>query len=1395
METNQFVTNPIKIIKWSKHDNKWTNQTFVILGPRSSAVVKEITKKNKKSNLLREEFGTNYTQILEFDSTIGGSDTIDISEFVSMDDIEYNTKSHSPNKKSEEDTVYIYDMVLFPEDKISDLKYKINKFFGIPMFRQHLWYTIKDQGFPLKYILYQAGSIVPINMTQDIINAKESDLKESILGIPVNMFLYKNKDQSKIESFDQFTLLGEIYRENNILEYNLVDLDTFINPIRGDLSQLSKNDKYQLSILYHSFILKYYPQLNLAAFEEYIDEPSLSASYPQLEPSMEELKYIDKQQELMNELYNLYSDYPDEIHSVDNELQKSLTTTTMKISSHYKGKIINFRVLFDLFELTPVVDAMKLYDIYDARHIILDKYYEDHKKSNEKMIPGVLYMRVIVSQMPYQKLNLFIYPNGAYAVESSWNEELMYQFDNVNHIVHMHITPVIKKINSFKNAIMYMSEAQLPYIDKSNIKYIDISMSIFWKHAVSSELFKSIRHILDEFVAAHIIQEKQVEKNMFTYFFKKGMYELEAKRIEKQSTLDNYYAYLFNSDIRQKWYALFENIRVLSVVHRFSDVKFDISGIKEDEYHIFIRYIILLFVKFKQTQHIKDKNNDTDARMKSKPLNSLKEQDPELYNLKRHGSSIVFSKICQKPFQPSLLTEEQYNKLSGKSRDSIVKYWNFTTNTSAYYQCPNAKLPYIRFITDKHPKGYCIPCCKKTPLSDNENDKQHIIYNTCLQDGKCTKKDIQKSSSRYIMSYGKPIDIGRLSHLPETTLEPLFYDAQADPEQGRESDEYVMEAKYYLYGIPQNYPNGANSVGYLYALANSLSLNLDELVRDTIGRIKKFPNHFHLLLSGKIIQHFVTYKDLCQALYNAFISHSSLSDLDVDWNLIFIDIALLYYEINTIVFEDRDTVIQLRIPDYMTQPSDFRYINHKHLIVLYNYGSKHWNPIYIIHKDIYFRTGIIDSKLYNAKSEVVQLIVDIIKHKFTIEIQSNKITFNIINSFIATTNYKIKTIYVTYDNLCYAIAVDGVGYIPIHLSYIKFDDLGIDISFSAKDIQPAKLDALDVFMNKYNLWVAKESEKSGYTLVDVPVSKHITQRVEPIYPYITVEKWLITSRGTCCGFLNAGLNYYIQPISVQAGQKHTRVEAIMINYDPLAINQLLETHMNNNRMVEDERVKTINIALYNKYSYNLLLLEFIQYFNHQRNTKLRNAIKKLIARTNFQKSIHEFFTDVNNLISQYSGMDPSGVLFHADIDKVKSFISEFVSSGKNKKVLLEIIDNDHFNFDNMHLEQLKKMPKNQIKEQLYKIASSLVDTSRKINTKQFEFPNILSNCSDDNDYCTKHGLVLSKSKLNEYLSIMSEEMKNPFVEKYMFSPLFIDTLVDYFKFIKRPNETVEIEFL
>ena len=159
--------------------------------------------------------------------------------------------------------------------------------------------------------------------------------------------------------------------------------------------------------------------------------------------------------------------------------------------------------------------------------------------------------------------------------------------------------------------------------------------------------------------------------------------------------------------------------------------------------------------------------------------------------------------------------------------------------------------------------------------------------------------------SRYIMSYGKDIEPGRLSRLPENSLESLFYETYSVKNQGIDQ-ECVTTDGYYLYGIEQNYKNVKN-VGILNIIIHATETNIYDFINDIIKLIKMTPNKFRILLDGDINKYFKNMNDFINTLRNIFLTPNpiddSVNESGIPWNDIFINILYLFMNINIVFFQ------------------------------------------------------------------------------------------------------------------------------------------------------------------------------------------------------------------------------------------------------------------------------------------------------------------------------------------------------------------------------------------------------------------------------------------------------------------------------------------------------------
>ena len=108
-----------------------------------------------------------------------------------------------------------------------------------------------------------------------------------------------------------------------------------------------------------------------------------------------------------------------------------------------------------------------------------------------------------------------------------------------------------------------------------------------------------MKTIIDDFSAAGIIKPI-IDGETNEYYFSKGMYCFDPVRIEKSTVIKNYYEYLSNGLIQQKWNIIFNRTRITKFHHRLNSIKVEIMGVALLEYEIFFMYMKTLFFIYTQ---------------------------------------------------------------------------------------------------------------------------------------------------------------------------------------------------------------------------------------------------------------------------------------------------------------------------------------------------------------------------------------------------------------------------------------------------------------------------------------------------------------------------------------------------------------------------------------------------------------------------------------------------------------------------------------------------------------------------------------------------------------------------------------------------------------------------
>ena len=811
---------------------------------------------------------------------------------------------------------------------------------------------------------------------------------------------------------------------------------------------------------------------------------------------------------------------------------------------------------------------------------------------------------------------------------------------------------------------------------------------------------------------------------------------------EKFNPVKNQYDYLIDNNIHNKHNNLTYKTKKISFLHGYSYIRINITGIKEQEFKTAYTYINTLMNGFSFKNSVKNVKSS---------LKSLKEIDPKLYDLKRlYNTNALYSKLCQGDKQPVIYDSD------GKNR---VKYKNFTTGEDNYYGCTSDKYPYINFIVNSHPEKFCIPCCYKLNPKDNEDDKKNKIFKECIKTNTYVDDSLYNKKTRHILTYGKMIFPGRLSKLPEDTLEGLFYDTYSKSVNGIDK-ECETDKGYFIFGVIQNLKNIQN-VGILFCISHSLNKNIINFIEETIIKIND-NDTWKLLLDGNIISYFETKKLLVSTLYHLFVE-DNITDLDI-WDSLFYDIALHYWDIDIIQFVDNksadndDNSIVLDIPSNITNYDDV--ITNKKKLILIRLNKKEVYPIYIIEQDLYFRYGNIYKKLYNNQDKVVLDIINIYDHYFNNNYVQNKLDLSTLSRALIKTKYKVVKYYINIKNKCYGvdIKINNIKfYLPILYSSFKFNDVEVDYKTKNKQL-PSWL-----ILNKF--------------------MKIINRDIK----YITIDKWILYDKKVI-GFLSDNINIYIKPITIKRSKEIKICNYFIMYYDIFDINDKI---VNNNKPVLNKRDKTISKSLYNVYLYKILCMQFINYKKSLKNVTIRNKIKDVIKNLKISNNnlnelgnilLGEYVDDyinIRNIIKNY-------------IDNININSDNIVFKNKkfNTSKLLDVIDNTHFNFDNKIIDSMILLDNKSLEKKLYDIFKKI--TINKIPDFSNDFPNILEPCKDELFYCNKKKLLINDKNLKELITFIAIDMKNELKYKYMFNDLLIFNNINYFNFINRNYEHIDI---
>lgn len=921
-------------------------------------------------------------------------------------------------------------IIIFPQNKISELKDKIFLATDIPPCFQHIW-TEKQGAIGYEIIF---GS-----QHMNIDARRIPTIPETVLSTPIITTFASRSDDLQVISNDMFILVGSI--SGTIF---VTDMRFYV--AAGDKSRYSYilSDQSVLNFIYYGFVVPFFPMNSKQMFVEFLASEKDLKKYPIAFPSVKNVESVmTREISLMRDIYSFQRST---IKSHRKNISMFIRKVTLDCLQYENVPIINSRALFDELELNDEMNACRVSLVLEGKiHIIQKTFGESEFQYNPQQdVVNVVEIQFVDD---VNHFSFFIEPNGHYSVEM--DTSVPTTVEQVKEIC----------IDIMKRAIGVISRGKsvrsgFRIFPPTDINLSNISTTIVYNRFISDAGFKKIKETLDEYDRANFIEIKSKEDHDVTCVFKRGIYRKNIlTSLEKIVTLPNHYDYVSNVAVINRLRVLLARTYLTKIFHSTSGLHISIDNMESDEFKM-IEVLILYLCK-----DVSGKESDlANLQRSSRQVKTLHEQDPKLYDFKSVGTNQPYSKICQKNSQPIMFSQSLLNEMPQSVKKKSTRYINFTTNKPTYYYCPNPKYPHLRFITGKHPDNYCIPCCKMLPAPSSPSNPKSKIHSTCLSQHVLQPNTQSQISSRYITSYGFPLMKGRLSRLPEGILDDLFYENINRTEQFC----YYGE-NYFIYGT-------GDDKSFMHCLSTSMNMSNEDLADKVASMLTES--------KIKIISPSLQLNDTINKLR---FSPNSLSQ--DTW----VRIAKIIFSINVLCFvDDGDGSIFLQIP-HGVRHADIVVDPLQRTIIVVRKGDE-FMPIFLINTDIYFRSGVISKMLFDYNDEPIQMTISMIKDYMETQLRiGTSISLDIMKRFLSEGTYTIINYFANRMGQIYFIKIHSNFHkrtfeIPIEESPYDMKTVGNNrVFFTSPDIHTTSTD-IQAFFDSFNKWSAGEMRKRNIVL-------------------------------------------------------------------------------------------------------------------------------------------------------------------------------------------------------------------------------------------------------------------------------------------------------------------------
>lgn len=1207
----------------------------------------------------------------------------------------------------------------YPNDTFTSVRNKLYISTGIPPYRQHILYKYGgSSGYNSLYTIQASTEIIAHNMMDNSVSMTSNTL----VGVPIDKRLYNAKNDLSITMRDCSTQLYDCINDKYVDTVVIVDLYTVLSPNNVSVQEIL-NNAYQKDLLYYGFIMKYYPILPYNGFTQiYEENTSIEYTYPHLKPKFSQLETMYKKEKAL--MAGIISSI-----STMNKIRPKHPYNIVSATACFMMPTMDTRIFTDRYVLTDDHVFLAYIITIGSKTFLVTKKLATYTGSIN-FVPSKLPTGAIFIQTRDGVKITIGKTNGT--IEMRFNESDQMTYDTLHEHISKIYKPLVKYIKKYEQLLIIdgsVDDIKKPVITSSNV-YLK------WPEPIYSEDFIKMKDYLKTvYGEAGIATIKNVNPGSYDLSMIHGAICCLTGRLIS-SNITNQYDYYTDMEYRNKVnQASYRNIQIQQHV---GNTVIYCSSIGECEYEMLqnlLSYMIYKYVsEHSETKPIIDISNRTEGRK----IERLKNIDPDLYSLKRYDPDAkVYTVKCQLQKQPTVYSAKEIKSLPEKVRNKLVKHWNYTEKTPAYYHCPNKKYPYLSFHPHDHPLGYCLPCCKKKVPSISS--KQYIIDQACrtapyMVTSKAYETIVSEveQTLQHVLIFGKFIPIGRESNIPSLISKIIK----------------TSTSKYRLVGVKQSLPLIRNA-GFIYSIIEALGITMDELVKDIADVLNE--STFQLLDIGN--KHNIrSHVELIDTIIAVLLERDmkTLVDItEINWITLFSELLYLAYGLNVVMFNESESglfdVQVIKTTELAITTSE----KLNEYVILFSFDEGTYP---LIDWSLTSHEGIEGKFLFEIQDGIMQLVKDIIDNTQTYD----KLTLQNIVKFVeGSKRYAIDHLLQGKRGLIYAVilTVDGKRnkvYVPVSYTEFLSDEYDIIDEFPS-DLSAYRYEYAYKFLEDYNKQMSASSRQF------VPIVIGHTMKYHGKYVGFNVHTG------------DYGLTFLHAP-TMTVGIKN--IPSINCPYDIAHVNRAINGSVDNKRKTSVSSViDEANSYVYRYNLYNLFLTEFIAEMRQHKNDKMRAEILSYIKPYSVNRKM------IGELLVSYP-RDYKHIINILNTNHVAKAYS--------------LIKSILFDFDLVKLNAIKSI--SDYDERAKKIDDIMrTHVSLTTDKQPAGISNIYVPCNIDTvqPQCNDTGkLIISKKDYDECVKYLASDMDNPYIYETMIT--HTSGVINALKFSRHPHEVLRI---